>query len=312
MELGGDMPCIRCGYNLKGLSIRATCPECATPLRATLLALVDPMAHELKPVRSPKLVATGVTLWSLAALAGALLAWVIGVIELTSPLSQSVQPGSLLRLCVVLLVSLSGIGAAAFVRPHDGLPASTTRMSLVGLGLYLPLCMLIWREAHLPVHIIPVGQWWVFAPAGTDALFALAIDSLLIAILFLLRPHARLLAARSLLLRSGQVDRQTMRALAAVLVLNILGNSMGFVAGHFEGDLADLARVIGGLLITVGCLFFTLGLVGIAVDSWRIRGVIFTAPRSYSDVLTPSRVQTPAPSHHSENKESRDDTSAHP
>jgi len=262
-----------------------------------VLALVDPMAHGGKIVRSPRLVSLGVTLWSLAALASALIAWAVGIIELITPFSHSVQPGSLLRLSVVFLVSLSGIGAAAFVRPHDGLSQRTTIMSLIGLGLYIPLSVLVWREAHVPVHVIPVGQWWVSAPAGTDALSALALDSILIAILFLLRPHARLLAARSLLLRSGQVDRQTMRALAAVLGLNILGNSMGFVASHFDGELADLIRVIGGLLITVGCLFFTLGLIGIAVDSWRVRGVIFTTPRTYSDVLTPSKSHGP-PTHY--------------
>lgn len=312
LELGGDMPCIRCGYNLRGLSIRSTCPECATPLTATLLALVDPMAHELKAVRSPKLVAIGVTLWSFAALIAAVIAWAVGIIELVSPLANSVQPGSLLRLSVVFLVSLSGIGAAAFVRPHDGLSRRTTIMSLIGLGLYIPLSLLVWREAHVAVHVIPAGQWWLSAPAGTDALCALALDSILIAILFLLRPHARLLAARSLLLRSGLVDRQTMRALAAVLGINILGNIMGFAAGHLDGEIADLTRVIGGLLITVGCLFFTMGLVGIAVDSWRIRGVVFTAPRSYSDVLTPSKDHTPAPSHHAQSTESGADRPAHP
>ena len=61
-ELTGDLPCVRCGYNLRGLSIREHCPECDAPVRATILALVDPRASELKPLRRPRLTGWGLVL----------------------------------------------------------------------------------------------------------------------------------------------------------------------------------------------------------------------------------------------------------
>src|SRR5690606_27754218 len=58
-QLKGDLLCIGCGYNLRGLSIREMCPECGIPVRATILGVIDPMADELAPIPRPRLVATG-------------------------------------------------------------------------------------------------------------------------------------------------------------------------------------------------------------------------------------------------------------
>src|SRR5258706_9556058 len=44
--LDQNLPCLRCGYNLRTLSIDARCPECATPIASsldpTLLRYADP------------------------------------------------------------------------------------------------------------------------------------------------------------------------------------------------------------------------------------------------------------------------------
>src|SRR5436190_23878239 len=67
-QLRGDLPCVACGYNLKGLSIRSVCPECGTPVRATILSVVDPHAAELTPIRLPALVALGLLFCAAGAL----------------------------------------------------------------------------------------------------------------------------------------------------------------------------------------------------------------------------------------------------
>src|SRR5262245_48877512 len=74
-ELTGDLPCVRCRYNLRGLSVRAPCPECGTPVRATLLAVVDPFAGELQPVSRPRLIVAGLIAWSLGGFGSALCVW---------------------------------------------------------------------------------------------------------------------------------------------------------------------------------------------------------------------------------------------
>ncbi len=68
-ELAGDLPCIQCGYNLRGLTVKGMCPECGTSVRATLLAVVDPMAGEFRPISFPRLTAYGMLVWSHAAVA---------------------------------------------------------------------------------------------------------------------------------------------------------------------------------------------------------------------------------------------------
>ena len=39
-----DLPCVECGYNLKGLQIEGNCPECGLPLRSTFS-----MSTEIQP-----------------------------------------------------------------------------------------------------------------------------------------------------------------------------------------------------------------------------------------------------------------------
>src|SRR5581483_4291904 len=74
-ELGGDLHCVVCSYNLRGLSIRAICPECGTAVRATILSVVDPHASILRPITFPRLTAAGVILWAAGAVAVAMMAW---------------------------------------------------------------------------------------------------------------------------------------------------------------------------------------------------------------------------------------------
>jgi len=290
-ELGGDVPCVRCRYNLKGLSIRAVCPECGTPLRVTLLAVVDPLASELRPIIRPRSTAFGVVVWSISALAACMCAWAAGIVGVLAWDSEMARAGSALRLSVVGLAALSGIGAAVLVKPHKGIPRQRTVMALMGVGLYVPLVALLWWTAYRSTAVIQAGNWGGAAPVGADALAGIGLDVLLIAILILLRPNARLLAARSLLMRTGRVDRQTMRAVAFSLVLNIVGNGLGWLAGHKPGGEWDLLLPIGGLLTLGGCLFFTAGLIGIVVDCWRMRGVVASPPLSFIDLLGPA--QTP-------------------
>ena len=66
--LEADVHCARCGYNLRGISIRSVCPECGAAVRATILAVVDPHASELQPIRHPWPVAAGLVLWAASAL----------------------------------------------------------------------------------------------------------------------------------------------------------------------------------------------------------------------------------------------------
>ncbi len=285
-ELGGDLPCIRCRYNLRGLSIRAVCPECGMPLRATLLAVVDPLASEFKAIANPRLIAMGVVLWGFGALGAAVASFLDSAGNLVPELKTWLPQWGRASWFVAALAALSGVGAAAFIRPHDGIASSGRRKALLGVVLYVPLCLLLAYERGAAAWM-PHSMW--SAPSGAEAYTGIALCSLVVLILILLRPNARLLAARSLLMRSGRVDRQTMRTVAAVLGLCIAGYLCGIAAAMGSGPMFDLIATIGGLLLLVGWAMFLLGLAGIAYDCALLRGVIVDPPLTLTDLLSPDR-----------------------
>ncbi|MEL6741370.1 MAG: hypothetical protein AAFP26_12000, partial [Planctomycetota bacterium] len=74
-RLGGDLRCMRCAYDLAGLSITSSCPECGLAIKATLLSVVDPKAEVLAPLVRPLLVAWSLVLWSLGGVLLVLAGW---------------------------------------------------------------------------------------------------------------------------------------------------------------------------------------------------------------------------------------------
>jgi hypothetical protein len=282
-ELGGDLPCVRCRYNLKGLSIRGVCPECATPVRATLLAVVDPMAGELRPIFSPRATAIGVLVWGLAPLLAALCVWGMKLVEVVPVDSTWNGLRGSLAIMVVLLTGVSGMGAVALVKPHGGLKRKHRRMAMAAVALYLPLSVVLW---WIHGSMVEVG-FGAYGEAGLHRIqLRLLAGGLMMLIIVGLRPNARVLAARSLLMRSGRVDRQTMLALVAVLGLSMFGDVMMLIAGEIHGPIGDTVREVGKLMVLAGSLLFTIGLAGVALDCWRLRSVLAEAPLSLGQLLT--------------------------
>src|SRR5688572_28786068 len=116
-ELGGDLPCVVCGYNLRGHSIRALCPECGTGIRATILAVVDPFASELQPIRFPRIIAILINMWTGGALFAALLAWLPIVYDLLNAAGWRLARPDI-NVALLASLAVSGIGALGLIRPH--------------------------------------------------------------------------------------------------------------------------------------------------------------------------------------------------
>jgi len=280
VELTGDLPCVRCRYNLRGLSIRGRCPECGTPVRVTLLAVVDPLASELRPILRPRLTSWGLLTWSLSGLAAACIIAVWRVVDVL--LAGSIAPARerLLGVVIAGLVLLSGVGAVALVRPHAGLSAGAERWARLGVALYLPFAaVLLWIHAGIDPEIgSPYGGAEVVSVPRIVGRMVAA--GLLGVILVALRPNGRALAARSMLMRTGQVDRQTMRALASALVLPFLGDLAELGSVVFRGRWADGLHTSGSFLILIGSALFVLGLVGVLIDCVRLVPVVSAPPLS--------------------------------
>lgn len=289
-ELGGDLPCFVCGYNLRGLSVRSMCPECGTLVRATILSLVDPLASELRPIPRPRLLAAGLILWAVGAVMAATLSWLPHASDLLALIGVGTARPNV-TLGVGIGVALSGLGALALIRPHAGLPVRDTLFALLAALLYIPLAIVLWKFhiiadfSHAPRYI----TGW--SPTHQSTLLLVSTFLLIAGIILLQRPMARTLVARSLLMRTGRVDRQTMYAMAIAALIAAAGASLGWMA-RTSSTLGETARMFGIILITFGSLLLTIGMLGSLLDAARIAQAVLTPRLSLKQVIRHGR---PAP-----------------
>lgn len=278
-ELTGDLRCARCQYNLRGLSIRARCPECGMSIRGTILAKVDPHATELQPIYFPRLTAFGLLVWPLAGIVAALCLWCVRASELGGrPAPAWVADGA------VLFTLLSGLGAIALIKPHAQIAADGIARAAVGVLLYLPLALAF----HIVINRMDTIAPTPFAAIGQlsteRSAVRLVCDLLMMIIIACLRPNARLFVHRSMLLRSGRVDRQTMLAMVGALAVIAVGDLAHLFGAQAVGGIEQIAQVLGTVLIAVGSMFLTIGMFGVLVDIFRILPAVLSAPVSLESV----------------------------
>lgn len=282
-QLTGNVPCVTCRYNLRGLSVKGVCPECGTPVRAAILAAVDPYAAVLQPMHFPRLAAAGLLLWSGGALLAGLLTWSLRAIDLLSAMTDSSVPSRPLARMAVCAIVLSGIGALALIRPHGRIGILGSLAASLGVACTFAFSV-VYARLHLffdPGHTRPYLQ--LDAALTYRSELRLLADLLLAAIVVLLRPNARLLSARSLLMRLGRVDRQAMLAMLAAVAIAALGDGLHLLAGTMENG-GPLVTA-GLFLIALGSMLFTVGLFGVFLDALRVCTVLLNPPLAHSDVV---------------------------
>lgn len=291
-ELEGDLPCVVCGYNLRGLSIRSMCPECGTNLRATILALVDPQASELRPIHFPRLISAGVLMWAFGAVAVALMAWLPQAADVLRLLGVQVSRPSA-GLGVMLGLVTSGIGSIVLIRPHSGIERAHTLMALLATLAYGPLGWLLWQY-HTLVDAYGGQRYLTGWSPTTDMSLTLAGACALIALIILLqRPNARLLVARSMVMRTGRVDRQTLFAMSIAAGLISVGALLGRVdVSGSASTLRDVCRTVGVVIIAFGGVMLTIGALGSLLDCARIASAILIPKVSVRQVIREGRPQS--------------------
>lgn len=286
-KLVGDMPCVACGYNLKTLSVRHVCPECGTPVRVTVLAVVDPYASVLQPIRFPRATAIGIVVWSGAALGAALLTWGQRSIDVFAVWTGENGGSGALAWTATALIVTSALGATALIRPHRRIPRWQTVAAAMAVLLCLGQAVLYWKlhAEYDPLHTRP----FVEASDGLEmrTWLRLCSTAILAAAVMGLRPNARELAARSLVLRMGRADRQTMLAMAAALCVAGLGDVVMMIARSTSGTISTLLDPLSIVLIAVGSMLFTAGLFGVALDCLRIGSVIVHPARTMGEAVGP-------------------------
>ncbi len=292
IDLTGDLPCLGCGYNLRGLSIRSVCPECGTPVRATILARVDPMAEQLQPLVRPRLVAGGLLVWSWGAVIAAAMVWLVRLFEVSNELL-----GSHLRLpghwkLELVAIGCSMLGALAFVRPVRAVACWECIKAGFGVLAYLPLLYMHWRiqggydpgmgPPYVGANLVDAG---VALLDPERSLLRLAEGALIVAVILGLRGNAVALAERSLVMRTGRVDTQPLSALAWAMAVTMAGDLLVIAFAGGGGLLDWIAEVAALLMIAVGSFLFMVGLVGVAVDTVRLRPVLLQPAPGLSDIF---------------------------
>lgn len=281
-ELTGDLRCARCGYNLRGLSVRSACPECGCAVRATILAVVDPHAEEFRPIPRARTTSALLVIWSGAALAAALLVAAMRAQDLVALFTGvAVRPGPLPQLSI-LAIQLSALGALALVRPHDDVPRWSSAVALLGVLLYAPV--LLCHVRILGLDAVRPNPYALLAhPDAARHLLRIVQAGLMAGILLTLRTNYRSLMIRSLVLRTGRVDRQPMAPIIAALAVAAVGDAM--LAAHARIVLPDIVPLVAAAVVGLGSLLLTLGLAGLAVDTLRLRPALTERATALRDIL---------------------------
>ncbi|MEX0876764.1 MAG: hypothetical protein WD114_04825 [Phycisphaerales bacterium] len=289
-QLTGELYCIGCHYNLRGLSIRANCPECGMPVRATILGIVDPHAHELAPLLRPRLTAIGLCAWSVGAMAAILMVWVLRGAELLRDAAGIAWTPTLASWLGIAGLGVSMIGAMTLIRPHRAVTRIEAIRSALGVSLYGPLIFVyatiyLGMDSNAPSPVLHPGM-----DSLDRSILRLLMFVLVAGVIWGLRRPAVGLAVRSIIVRTGRVDRQSLMAVLASLgiaavgdLLHIIGSFISFGIG---GDVVSIVTVV---VITLGCVLFTVGMANICIDTFRLYPVLVRPGVGLSDIFETNR-----------------------
>ena len=282
--LSGALPCAVCAYELRGLSIRGLCPECGTPVRATILFRVDPRAKEFRPLVSRRLTANAIILWS----AGGLLA-VIGLwfnhlfAYLRAEMGVPIRPGIADALAAAGVIA-SWLGSLGIIHPIKGGATHKTIAAAAGAAAYAFFLFAIWQiAAHDRVSILPYID---ASPDGKRVALRALSGVALIAIILGLRPSVRELVERCLVLRTGRVARQTLLAIAGAAAVGLVGDALHALSlAAYDGRDPTIFSNVGTLLIALSGAFILAGMVHAQFDTWQIRKSILAPSPSLEDLI---------------------------
>jgi hypothetical protein len=277
--VASSVECRGCGYDLQGLAVAGSCPECGLALVETITALVDPEASRLPRLTNPRAVGKhlfGVTA-CLAASALVVLAepaWMaVTAARWRPPLVGLALPDHLPLMAAVLallavwpalrLLPPVGAGPSVGVRREVWLLVIGT-IGWTGATLLLP-----WAGDGSPILAVQL----VLAAAAVVAL--LGLGGIL-----------RTIGRRSRAYRRSRAGRQSVYAMIAA----VGGAGIGLVlrAGWDRWGLPADLRSLATVAVAVCALMAAIGLPYLGLNAWWIRTALRRPPPTLDELLLPS------------------------
>ena len=284
-QLTGELYCIECGYNLHGLSIRANCSECGIPVRATILGIVDPHAEELVPLIAPRMVAIGLNAWSMGALLALAMVWVMRSAEMARDAIGANWIPALAPLVGIGGLVVSMLGGAMMIRPHRGVQRLEAIRSAFGVSLFVPL-IFVYGSVYMRIDASSPSP--VFEPGSSAferSVLRVIMMLLVGGIIWGLRPQAVGLAIRSIVVRTGRVDRQSLYAVLASLAIAAIGDVIHIINHFFTLSIDDILSIIALVVVSLGSVLFSVGMVNICIDTIRLYPVLVRPGVGLSDIF---------------------------
>lgn len=260
IDLSGSMPCVSCQYDLRGLSITATCPECGTPVRATLVRVIDPEGQTTAPLRSPQLASWAIVWWAGTSALAALGMLVLHLLH--DVVGGSPRVRDAIAMATLSVAYASSVGPLSLIFLFKGRERTPRQgLALLAWVLTMMLCMMLMDP------VLTRTNWGYTRGPWVERRAILGI--LVVAILLSMRPTVRLLAARGWVQQQAHKDRQTTISLALVVGIGTLA-IFGVAASPIGSD-PILARFLSQMIVILTLMLLTLGLGRLAVELLRMR-----------------------------------------
>ena len=170
------------------------------------------------------------------------------------------------------------------LQPHRRVRRADALRAAVGVAAYGPLLFI-----YGSLYRFDLSSTSPLLNPGNASLdrvvYRLFLFSCVAVILWGLRPNAVGLAVRSVVVRTGRIDRQSMYAVIASFFVAAIGDILHLAGMIIGGGVGEVLSAVHIVLVSLGSVLLTVGLVNIVIDTLRLYSVVVRPGIGLSDVF---------------------------
>ncbi len=294
MQIALPLPCIFCGYDLKGLHANSECPECSEPVRLTVFATVDPVSNRMAPLPNSKYIGNLLSIITvLCSLSGILMivpSCILRIFEsdysqISPTLIQRLPMGGYMRQFLELCFASGACAFCAFVltvfllkhlSENNLLNSCRNATLLMSAGLLgWSLCM--WSFSYtIPLTLNPAPNSSLYSFLYTTLLPTLAAACVFFGLRLIVPPIGK----HSRKFRQANMSRQRMN--------DMLYGVLAVFVGRCFVELSTPETLLYAFGVIIEVMSFTLIAVGLGYLVWNafwIRRALIKPPPSIKELM---------------------------